>query len=312
MYIMPEMITNTSEIKHGKMTWVDIINSTEKETAVLKDKYDFHELDLEDCLSENQRSKIDEYDDYLFIVFHFPCFDKRRRRIVIEEIDCFVGANYVITLHDGRLKTMERLLEECRKKDYASEYMNQGTGYFLYILIRELFNDCFPLVDEMERSVTAIERDLFEGDAAKDMVRDILWLKKDVINFRRIISPQRAVIAQLEHKNKKFLPEDLEVYFDDVVDKIEKIWSNLENLKELAETIQDTNEILVSHQTNKVIKILTVFSVILLPLTLITGFFGMNVALPYDESAFASLGITGLMFGIVSLMLVVFKLKRWL
>lgn len=306
------MTTNTTEIKHGKVTWIDITNSTEKETAVLKGKYDFHELDLEDCLSENQRSKIDEYDDYLFIVLHFPYFDKRRKRIVSEEIDCFVGQDYVITLHDGRLKTMGRLLEECQQKNHEDEYMDQGTGYFLYILIRELFNDCFPLVDEMERSVIAIEKDLFEGDTEKDMVRDILWLKKDVINFRRIISPQRAVIAQLEHKNKKFLPEDLEVYFDDVVDKIEKIWSNLENLKELAETLQDTNEILVSHQTNKVIKILTVFSVVLLPLTVITGFFGMNVKLPYAEYSLASLGITVSMFGIVFLMLVVFKWKRWL
>jgi magnesium transporter len=305
-------MNKTTTIKRGKITWIDITNPTEKDTEKLSKKYGFHELDLEDCLSENQRSKIDEYDEYLFIVLHFPYYDKRRKRIVIEEIDCFIGQDYLITLHDGKLKGMGRLLEQCRKKAYIKEYMDQGTGYFLYILIRELFDDCFPLVDDMDRSVTAIERDLFEGEAEQDMVRDILWLKKDVINFRRIISPQRAVIAQLEHKNKKFLPEDLEVYFDDVVDKIEKIWSNLENLKEITETIQDTNEVLISHQTNKVIKILTVFSVILLPLTLITGFFGMNVGLPYADHSLASLWIVGLMFVIVLLMLVVFKLKRWL
>ncbi len=310
MYIYT--MNKTTQVKHGKITWIDITNPTEKDTAKLEKKYKFHELDLEDCLSENQRSKIDEYDDYLFIVMHFPYYDKRRKRIVTEEIDCFIGQDYLITLHDGRLKTMGRLLEQCQKKSYSKEYMDQGTGYFLYIMIRELFDDCFPLVDDMERSVTVIERDLFEEDTEHDMVRDILWLKKDVINFRRIISPQRAVIAQLEHKNKKFLPEDLEVYFDDVVDKIEKIWSNLENLKELTETLQDTNEVLISHQTNKIIKILTVFSVVLLPLTLITGFFGMNVSLPYADHGLASFWITILMFAIVLIMLVFFKWRRWL
>ncbi len=305
---------NTSNTtKFGKITWTDITNPNEKDIGKLKRKYNFHELDLEDCLSENQRSKIDEYDDYLFIVLHFPYYDKRRKRIVIEEVDCFIGQDYIITLHDGRLKTMERLLNKCKKdKSLKKEYMGQGTGYFLYVMIRELFDDCFPMLDDMDRSLTALERDLFETDTEKDMVRDILWLKKDVINFRRIISPQRAVIAQLEHKNKKFLPEDLEVYFDDVVDKIEKIWSNLENLKELTETMQDTNEVLISHQTNRVIKILTVFSVILLPLTLITGFYGMNVELPYAGYVNVDLWIIGAMLGIVLLMLVLFKLKRWL
>ena len=303
----------TTTTKYRKITWTDITNPTEKEIKKLEKKYGFHELDLEDCLSENQRSKIDEYDDYLFIVMHFPHYDKRRKRIVTEEIDCFIGQGYVITLHDGRLKTMDRLLAKCKKnKDILTECMGQGTGYFLYVMIRELFDDCFPLVDDIERSITAIEHDLFEEGTEKDMVRDILWIKKDVINFRRIISPQRAVIAQLEHKNKKFLPEDLEIYFDDVVDKIEKIWSNLENLKELTETLQDTNEVLISHQTNRVIKILTVFSVVLLPLTLVTGFFGMNVALPYSGDIYASFWIAVIMLGIVSMMMVFFKFKKWL
>jgi magnesium transporter len=301
-------------VKYGKITWVDIVNPTEKETNMLEKKYGFHELDLDDCLSKIQRSKIDEYDDYLFLVLHFPHYDGRRKHVATQELDCFIGQDFIITLHSGKLKTMDRLLKECQSKDkkLQKDYMGQGTGYFLYVMIRELFDAGFPLLDDMERAVTTMESDLFEGNTQRDMVRDILWLKKDVINFRRVISPQRAVIAQLEHKNKKFLPEDLEVYFDDVVDKIEKIWSSLENLKELMETIQDTNEVLISHQTNKVIKILTVFSVVLLPLTLITGFYGMNVALPHGANPYAAAGIGVGMLVILAGMLIFFKVKRWL
>jgi magnesium transporter len=306
------MNTQSKSLKYGKITWTDVVNVDEKTLLSLKKRFDFHELDLEDCLSDVQRSKIDDYEDYLFIVLHFPYYDKRRKRIVQEEVDIFIAQNQLITLHGGKLKAVHRLMEDFKKNRATKQQMGQGTGYLLYVIIRELFDDTFPLVDDMERSISGIERDLFEGDAEKDMVRDILWLKKDIITFRRIISPQRSVIAQLEHKNKKFLPEDLEVYFDDVVDKIEKIWSNLENLKELAEDLQDTNEVLISHQTNRVIKILTVFSVILLPLTLITGFYGMNVGLPFSGNETAVAGITTGMILLATFMLFFFKWKRWL
>ena len=300
-------------VKHDDIRWLDIVHPDEKSIKRLKRNYKFHELDLEDCLSENQRSKIDEYADYLFIVLHFPYYDRIRKRIIAEEIDFFIGADYLITLHDGHLKTMEKLITKCKKsKADLKEYLGKGTGYFLYIIIRELFDDSFGIIDDMEKGVIKMERDLFEENTEKDMVRDILWLKKDVINFRLIIAPQRAVIAQLEHKNKKFLPENLEVYFDDVVDKIEKLWSNLETLKEITETLQNTNEVLISHQTNRVIKTLTVFSVILLPLTLITSFYGINVNLPFGWHSLAVWGISISMLGLAILMLIFFKWKRWI
>jgi magnesium transporter len=306
------MNTQTESIKYGKITWANIVHPDEKTMQSLKKKYGFHELDLEDCLSGVQRSKIDDYEDYLFIVIHYPYYDKRKKRILHGEIDIFIGQNYVITINNGRAKALNKLMDDSKKEKHKKENMSKGTGYLLYVIIRELFDDTFPMVDDIEKSMTGLEHDLFDGDAEKDMVRDILWLKKDIITFRRIISPQRAVIAQLEHKNKKFLPENLEVYFDDVVDKIEKIWGNLENLKELAEDLQDTNEVLISHQTNRVIKILTVFSVILLPLTLITGFYGMNIDLPYANLSNAVLGIGVSMFVLALFMLVFFKYKRWL
>ncbi|EKD93144.1 MAG: hypothetical protein ACD_28C00228G0005 [uncultured bacterium] len=306
-------MSKTTLIKYGHFKWIDIVKPDEESIKKLKKEYDFHELDLEDCLSENQRSKIDEYEDYLFIVLHFPHYDKRRKRIVTEEIDCFIGQDYIITLHEGQLKAIVEVVDQCQKnKTFLKENLEKGSGYFLYVIIRELFDDCFTLIDGMEKTIVEMENDLFEGDAEKDMVRDILWLKKDVIRFNLIIAPQRAVIAQLEHKNKKFLPPNLEVYFDDVVDKIEKIWSNLERLKEMTESLKDANEILISHQTNQVIKTLTVFSVVLLPLTVITGFYGMNVSLPKANHEWVVWGITLSMVGLVSGMLAFFKWKRWI
>jgi magnesium transporter len=144
------------------------------------------------------------------------------------------------------------------------------------------------------------------------MLKDILNIKKNIIVFRRVIAPQRSVIAQIEHKNKKFLPESLEIYFDDVVDKIEKIWNSLENLKELVASLQETNESIISHTTNNVIKILTIFSVVMLPLTFLTGLYGMNVALPMADRTETFFMLTALMVLVVATMLGFFKYKKWM
>lgn len=191
--------------------------------------------------------------------------------------------------------------------------MSKGSGYFLYMIINDLFEACFPILDEMSKTMNALEVEVFHRDYNRDHLKDILSLKKDIINFRRIIMPQRAIIAQLEHKNKKFLPDNLDVYFDDVVDKIEKMWNNLENIQELVGSLQETNESIISHNTNNVIKILTIFSVIMLPLTFITGFYGMNVeGLPLTGTNSSIQFIGGILLLVALSMIAFFKYKKWL
>ena len=181
------------------------------------------------------------------------------------------------------------------------------------MIIDDLFENGFPIMDELSRQVNELESDVFDREYSQDRLREILFLKKDIINFRRIIMPQRAIIAQLEHKNKKFLPENLDVYFDDIVDKIEKLWNNLENLQELVASLQETNESIISHNTNNVIKILTIFSVVMLPLTFITGFYGMNVqGLPLASSDYSVFFISGIFAFIVIAMLGYFSYRKWL
>ncbi|MFH1283972.1 MAG: magnesium/cobalt transporter CorA [Candidatus Peregrinibacteria bacterium] len=312
------MITESKieKIKSRKapFTWISITNPDTRATAYLKKTYKFHHLDLEDCLSkESERSKIDEYENYLFIVLHIPVVQGRKKTVKSSEIYIFIGQNFVVTIHRND-PIIEKLFETCKKKKKIREnYMDKGSGYFLYMIIDDLFESGFPTLDDLGKQLNELEVDVFESDYSKDRLKDILMLKKDIINFRRIIMPQRAIIAQLEHKNKKFLPENLDVYFDDIVDKIEKIWNRLENLQELAVSLQDTNESILSHNTNNVIKILTIFSVIMLPLTFITGFYGMNIInLPLAEHPLAFPVITGILIGIVVTMISYFRYKRWI
>ena len=310
-----ETAEKITKIKHKNLTWQVIDSHQESTLKKLQKKHKFHDLDIEDCLSTTQRPKIDEYDNYLFLVLHIPEYEGRghKKHIVNSEVKIFIGDNYLITLHNDN-DTIKRTLEKVRKKkSEKEEYMEHGAGYLLYMIIDDLFDSCFPLIDYLNSQVNELETEVFDMEYTKDRLKEILLLKKDLINFRRIIMPQRAVVAQLEHKNKKFLPDDLEVYFDDTVDKIEKIWNNIENLQELGSSIQSTNESIISHNTNNVIKALTIISVIMLPLTFVTGFYGMNVTgLPYAEAKEAVLYVAGLMALVVIGMITYFKYKKWL
>jgi len=301
------------EVSLGKLTWLDVQNPSLKLLEKMRDEYGFHDLDVEDCLSDNQRSKIDEYDDYLFIILHFPFYDKRKKQVVSEEIDIFIKGDLLLTVHKGSFKPFIDMYESCKKSPSEKErIMGPGSGFLLYEIIDSMYGSAFPILDRLERGVASLEQTVFSWSQQKDMLRDILNTKKNIITMRRVIQPQRRVVAQIEHKNKKFLPESLEIYFDDVVDKIEKLWSSLENLKELIESVQDTNESIISHRTNEVIKILTIFSVVISPLTFLTGLYGMNVGLPFADTSFIFAGIMMVMVIIISFMILLFKHKRWI
>lgn len=305
-------MSEIKKIQFGETEWVNVKDVDKETMEKIGTSYRFHHLDIEDCLSETQRAKIDEYERYLFIVLHLPT-ETPKGRIVQGEINIFIGQNYLITISDSN-KALCEIFDNCkRRKNLRTKFMEKGAGYLLYKIVDDLFADCFPFIDQLSKSINVMEKAAFDIKDQKDMLEDILALKKDIINFRRIIVPQRALIAQLEHKNKKFLPENLEVYFDDVVDKIEKIWSNLENLKELVESLQDTNESLISHNTNNAMKVLTIFSVIMLPLTVITGAYGMNLnTLPFAGHPMSFMIVMGMMGIVIISMLIFFKHKRWL
>jgi len=298
-------------ITHKDLKWYDFPKPDQSTIDFLAKKFKFHPLDLEDCLTEIQRPKIDEYPNYLFIVLHFPIWNQRIGRITTEEVDIFISQNFVVTLHNDALAPIEKIRTACQKKYGREKYCGRGSGYFLYELTSELFDYCFPIIDKMWQQAGSIERDVFDQEGMRDLLKDIMLLKKNIITFRRILQPERPVISSLEHKNKKFLPEKLEAYFDDVVDKIEKQWNSLDSLKEVAETLQDANESLISHRSGETIKILTIFSVIMLPLTLISGIFGMNVSLPLQESPTAFLTVSGVMLVTVITMLAYFRWKKW-
>ena len=249
---------------------------------------------------------------YLFGVLHFPVYDKAVQRLNAAELDVFVGHDYLVTLPNVELLPVTRLFRRCEEDEELREQLfTKGSGYLLYHVLDDLFDYCFPILDKIGHKLDSVEDDLFEK-RAEEVVRDISNVKQEIISYRKIIKPERSTLRLLERHVERFLPQQLELYFDDIVDASERIWDLLDNYKEVVEALEDTNESVISHRQNDVLRFLTVVTVILLPLTLITGIFGMNVHFPGFGTAAAFWAIIGGMVGLAIGLTAFFRLKRWL
>ena len=305
---------NVEEIAAEGLRWVKIESPTAVEQAWLEEHFDFHALDFEDVLSRNQRPKIDVYDDYLFIVLHFPVFDSAAGRLGAGELDLFVGPGYLVTIPNQPLQPVEYLFERCRQKEELREQLfARGSGYLLYRIVDDGFDYCFPMLRKIGNKLDALEEEIFEG-RSDEIVRDISNVKQEIINFRKVIRPQRPVLSDLEKVKERYLaPEmDLEIYFDDVVDAHERIWDMLENYKEVIEALEDTNESVISHRVNDILRVLTSISVIVLPLTLLASIWGMNVGVPGEGDTTAFWVIAGSMVVLLVSMVTYFRRRGWL
>jgi magnesium transporter len=305
---------NVEQIEAEGLRWVNIEHPGPLERAWLEEHFEFHALDLEDVLSRNQRPKIDVYDEYLFIVLHFPIFDHAAKRLGAGELDVFVGPEFVVTIPNQPLQPVEYLFERCRTKEELREQLfSRGSGYLLYRLVDDSFDYCFPMLRKIGNKLDALEDDIF-GGRSEAVVRDISNVKQEIINFRKVIRPQRPVLRDLEKVKLRYLATDLdlEIYFDDIVDAHERIWDMLENYKEVAEALEETNESVISHRLNDILRVLTSISVVILPLTLIASIWGMNVKVPGQDNLTDFYVIIAVMAAILVGLVFYFRKRGWL
>jgi magnesium transporter len=301
-----------AELHSNGLTWIHLDSPNLQEAQALANRFDWHALDIEDVLSKRQRPKIDNYPEYLFGVLHFPLYDKTVQRLNAAELDFFLGPDYLVTLPTVELLPVTRLFQRCYDDaELRDQLFSKGSGRLLYEVLDDLFDYCFPILDKIGHKLDSLEDDVFEG-RSEDIVRDISNAKQEIISYRKIIKPERSTLRLLERNVERFLPEELELYFDDIVDASERIWDLLDNFKEVVEGLEDTNESVIAHRQNNVLRILTVVSVILLPLTLISGIFGMNVHFPGFDAAWAFWTISGVMLVTALSLVAFFRHKRWL
>ena len=216
-------------------------------------------------------------------------------------------------MHDGRLKPLVELVDTAiDDTKMRKEIFGKDASFLTYNIFNALMDYCFPILYKNDINLDILEDKIFEGGEFSKLVEELSIERRNVLNYRRIISPQRAVIANLERAMKKMGFKMADVYFDDLVDHVEKIWGSLEEQKEVVEGLHESNIALVNTVTTDVVRLLTVITVIFLPLTLIASLYGMNVPLPFMDHKFAFELVLGIMLVLLVLMVIFFKKKNWI
>lgn len=275
--------------------WIHMANPSARDVEELDSKYDLHELVYDDLIELNSQDKIDVYDDYLSIALHFPKFDPRSQRYILNELNVVLGKDYLITATRLLTNHIEWLRNKYQKEseEFEDDEQYKITTYFmLYQIIDNLYDKTIRILDRFYKDLVVMEEDLFaKNQINSKSITNILIKKRNISYLKHIYSTQWDVINELQEILPKFYEDELSVYFEDLHTKRQKIMSNILNLQENVDSVADTYSNLMSVNTNNTILILTIFTGTMIPLTFITWLYGMNVPLPWDKSPFIFWGI---------------------
>ena len=281
-----ETTMGVKTIKQNKLIWHHIDKLDDQSLDLLKDEYKFHPLDIKDVKGEKEESKVDVYSKYVFVVLHFPVIIRGQARAEVMELGIFLGKDYLITVQKGTYKPLRDLYYKLQNSaKYRKSCFNRDPGYLFYRILEILYSNNKNITSYVLSRLQGLEDEVYSDEIDENTAKRIAYLRQKILSLKRILDPQVEVMGQLSQLKTNFLASELNVYFDDIDDKVDKITNFLDNQKYVLKDLLEVHDSLVTHKTNKVIKILTLFSVALLPLTLLSGIYGMNINLPFSGSS---------------------------
>jgi magnesium transporter len=298
-------------IQLGSIKWYHILYPSEENLNFLSENFDFHPLDIEDCRSRVQRPKIDVYEDYYFMILHFPYADKANKFVKTKEVKIFWGKDYVITIGKSHWVVKNLFNEVKENPDSALGNLPNTSDILLYSILEALMKETMSLLTRIDDELDLINRDIFNIKAEKTIER-ISVTRKNLILINTIFRPQLRVFQKFESGAIEGFAEEMEEYWGNILDYYQKMWDMIEDYEELIEGFSKTFDSLQANRTNQIMKILTFISTIMLPLSVITGMYGMNVALPMGKNPIAFYVILGGMVIIMGGMMMYFKRKKWM
>jgi len=304
------------ELKNNGFTWIDVSKPTRAEMNELGQRFRFHELNLADCLSKIQIQKIDRYPDHIFLILHFAAAEEESIP-KSTQLAAFMGMGYLVTVHQGDLKPVMEIFEQCRTSDKArQELMGRSAGYLFHSLVDALTDDILNVVRKLVGNLDDIEDVVFDEQATA--AREISYIRRQITSLRRIAIPLRRTVNEITSKDlQRFSEEDLTLYFDDVKDHIDKAIDTIEESKETIEIYKDTDYMHGTDKANKILAVLTIIFTLSMPASIMSSFYGMNVPLPVLEPSvfgeFAMFILVVSVSGVIALgMVVYFRRIKWI
>lgn len=297
------------KITHNQVSWQHIVSPNLSDLEFLKNDFRVSVPILNELLGANKRPKIEEYDQYLFIVLHFPVFNEKTRQTAPTELDFIVTRDSIFTIEQNANPALEKLFSDAQNDPESQENNFKNSGWLLFYILDEMVDSCLPMLDHIHEKIEKVEAQVFDGKE-REMLKEVAIVKRDIIDFRRTIKPQRSILEVLSRKASRFFGKDLDIICQEVVGSEVRVWNTLENHKEMIEAIEQTNSNLLSYQINQVMHTLTFFSIVLFSLTFIAGFFSMRAL--EGAGAVGIKGILAIMLATILLIVIIFKKKKWL
>ena len=294
----------------GVTLWVDLDQPTPDEARVLSEVFHFHELAIEDALSELHHPKVESYGDYLYLILHGIDFRASEHCFRTQDVDFFLGSQFLLTVHPGVSRSIGKVGSACRRD---ARILEEGPGMLLYRIVDTMVDNYRPEVDKLSETLDELEEEVFERPNTQ-LARRILNFKKDISSLRQVVLPQRDVVARLARREFPLISEQLAYGFRDVHDHLVRLSDEAMFFQDRITSILDAHLSAVSNQLNQVMKILTIIATLFMPLTVLTGMYGMNVPLPHLPGGEGAQfwWILGIMLAMSGGMLAYFRHNRWI
>lgn len=298
-------------VKSKHLVWLDFEDPKQTDIMFIQENFDIHPLAIEELMTPTYHPKVVQYDGCLFLSIHIPLFDTVSRTTYPGELDIILTRDALITSHKSAIYQLTGLLRELNEsRTKREEFFSKTPAHLLYHILDVLLNSCFPRLHHVMEKLDHIEEEVFAGHE-KEMVIEISIVKRDILNFRRTLKPQRSILDSLAQKEHPFIPFELKLYFQDMIGTNIRIWNILESAKETIEALEATNNSLLSNKLEITMKVLTIFSAVLLPMTLYSNAMSMSARIPLSDDPDAFWVHAGVMLLISIITMVVFKVKKW-
>jgi len=306
--VNPEDISEILQVK-DQFVWLDMQAPQEADIALLRDEFKFHPLAIEDATRHHERPKVESFDNYYFLVFYAISYDEKKNRLLTEPMNLFIGANYIVSVHEGDISAIDETIKRWQKDE---EEFGNDAGALLYALLDTITDDYFPVIDRLADRVEALEELIFER-FQESALQDVFSLKRDLLSVRRIVAPERDVLNVLIRREVPIFERNSILYLQDVYDHIVRITDSIDTYRDLLSSALDAFLSVQSNRLNQIVKVLTIASIVLMSDALIAGIYGMNFdILPELHWTFGYPFALGLMVVISTGLILFFRWRKWL
>ncbi|PJA86535.1 MAG: hypothetical protein CO141_04215 [Candidatus Moranbacteria bacterium CG_4_9_14_3_um_filter_42_9] len=300
------------EIQFGKFSWIDFEEPNADDVIYIKKQFNLHPLVVEEFSTPTLRPKATEYETCLYLAIHIPLFDAGSKTTYPGELDIAITKDALITAHDSEIFQLTEFFRGLQVNNRKRElYDLDSPAALLRYLLELLLESCFPKLDHISRKLDYIEKEIF-AEHEKEMVLEISLVKRDILNFRRTMKPQRSVLESLAQKDYRFVDPKLKAYFQDLIGTNIRIWNSLESTKEMIEALEATNNSLLSNKLDLTMKVLTIFSATMLPMTVYSNILAMSADIPFGKNPNAFWIHLAIMLFVSLLTITIFKIRKWL